>query len=422
GFIVFHNGIPVTNYWYLSQPEPLNLDWDDPWYSRFENPNLKRPHQSSVTSYVYVEPYEVRHEIVIRVQDLAPWLDRKISRDAILKPTDLQQIREQAIQLFSERPQTTIDGEDPAPIVDQLQFLKVDSRGIFQVLPEDQPQAAVSTILGITLAFPNERIPQKIEMEWDLFSDRIQSIATTTTDPAGPFPYTLTPDDNVLVWDNFLKKYQLPTVEYLSAKNRIRIPVVTLLGLAGAIAAGLWLYRQRQKQAFKPWNYLPLVGCLTFGFLSYPFTQVGLGASSILVKPVSETEAELIFAQLLRNIYRAMDFREESDIYDKLAVSLDGDLLTEVYLQNQRSLALENEGGAIAKVEDIEILEVTREDTGERQGEQAFRTRWTAFGTVQHWGHHHQRLNQYDAILSLTPIDGAWKITDIELLEESRLQ
>ena len=38
-------------------------------------------------------------------------------------------------------------------------------------------------------------------------------------------------------------------------------------------------------------------------------------------------------------------------------------------------------------------------------------------GTVGHWGHIHTRLNRYDALISLTPVDGSWKITGLELLD-----
>ncbi len=42
-------------------------------------------------------------------------------------------------------------------------------------------------------------------------------------------------------------------------------------------------------------------------------------------------------------------------------------------------------------------------------------------GSVGHWGHLHQRRNQYEAILTVKPVDGVWKITDLELLGEERL-
>ena len=42
GFIVYHKSVPVIDFRYLGAPAKLSLDWDDPWYSKFDNPNLKR--------------------------------------------------------------------------------------------------------------------------------------------------------------------------------------------------------------------------------------------------------------------------------------------------------------------------------------------------------------------------------------------
>ena len=55
------------------------------------------------------------------------------------------------------------------------------------------------------------------------------------------------------------------------------------------------------------------------------------------------------------------------------------------------------------------------------QGALDIRTKWTAVGSVGHWGHIHTRQNMYDAILTLAVVEGSWKITGIELLEEKRV-
>ena len=46
---------------------------------------------------------------------------------------------------------------------------------------------------------------------------------------------------------------------------------------------------------------------------------------------------------------------------------------------------------------------------------------WTVNGSVGRWGHIHQRRNQYRAELTVRPLDGAWKLTGIEILQEERL-
>ena len=43
-------------------------------------------------------------------------------------------------------------------------------------------------------------------------------------------------------------------------------------------------------------------------------------------------------------------------------------------------------------------------------------------GTVGHWGHVHTRKNQYEALVTVEPVEGHWKITGLELLEEKRVE
>ena len=49
------------------------------------------------------------------------------------------------------------------------------------------------------------------------------------------------------------------------------------------------------------------------------------------------------------------------------------------------------------------------------------KAKWTAQGSVGHWGHVHTRKNYYDALVKVQVVDGDWKITGLELLEEKRL-
>jgi hypothetical protein len=130
-------------------------------------------------------------------------------------------------------------------------------------------------------------------------------------------------------------------------------------------------------------------------------------------------EARKLIGQLLRNTYRAFDFREEGVIYDKLALCNDNDLLQQIYLQTRRSMAIENQGGIEARVNEV-VMTTVEELTDEDEG-LAYRCGWIAHGEVGHWGHTHRRINQYDAIIKIRPVDGAWKMYELELIEEKRL-
>jgi hypothetical protein len=146
------------------------------------------------------------------------------------------------------------------------------------------------------------------------------------------------------------------------------------------------------------------------------------GASFAVTLPsrLTDERSEEIVAGLLHNVYRAFDFRGEENIYDVLDQSVSGDLLTEIYLETRRGLELASQGGARAKVKAIEMLEVEPRPV---RGEQGFiaRALWNVAGSVGHWGHIHTRTNQYEAELTIQPVDGAWKVTNLEILQEERL-
>lgn len=52
GFIAYHKAVPIIDFRYLSGPAKVTLDWGDPWYAKFDNPNLKRHHKSALMSFL----------------------------------------------------------------------------------------------------------------------------------------------------------------------------------------------------------------------------------------------------------------------------------------------------------------------------------------------------------------------------------
>jgi hypothetical protein len=68
----------------------------------------------------------------------------------------------------------------------------------------------------------------------------------------------------------------------------------------------------------------------------------------------------------------------------------------------------------------VEVLDAVPEDTTPAGGF-VYRCRWSVAGSVGHWGHVHRRINQYDAVFTVEPVDGQWRIAAIDLREEKRV-
>ncbi|SPE53836.1 exported hypothetical protein [Verrucomicrobia bacterium] len=124
---------------------------------------------------------------------------------------------------------------------------------------------------------------------------------------------------------------------------------------------------------------------------------------------------------LLRNVYRAFDYHSESDIYDALARSVQGDLLAELYLKIKRSLIMEEQGGAVARVQEVKVVTTEPREAKSRNGF-AERITWQVEGTVEHWGHIHLRVNEYSADLEMESASGAWKITALNVSRQSQVK
>ena len=423
GFIAYHRGVPVTDYSYLSEPAELNLDWQDPWYSRFSNRQYKRWQTSGVLTFLYVEPFEVRHETLIRIKDLSAWMDLDLRDGEFIEIDEFEPLKKRIGQFLLENSNVTIDGKSPRPILDRTNFVKrTMTRTYFLEQPERMPLN--TAMIGVIVTYLTQEIPQEVRVKWNLFSDRVRKVPTSAIDPAGPFPSYVTPDDNVLVWKNYLKTYRMPTVTAVGVDEKlthVKVPVISVICLLALIP----LLFQAKRRRGDPRTILGLAVfaavLITAGVLLQGALRVAVARPAAMTAQFSDKQARAILESLLKNVYRSFDFREEEDVYDRLATSVSGDLLSEIYLQNRRSLKVTQAGGAQARVNAVEIQSV---DVGKLENEplgRLFRTVWTAEGTVGHWGHIHTRKNRYDAEIAVKPVDGVWKIVGLTLLEEKRV-
>jgi hypothetical protein len=82
---------------------------------------------------------------------------------------------------------------------------------------------------------------------------------------------------------------------------------------------------------------------------------------------------------------------------------------------------MEERGGARARVDAVELLEVGAVASADGGGFHVDAS-WTVGGTVTHFGHRHFRQSRYDAHVNLAPVDGTWKIHSINVLDIERVR
>jgi len=414
GFVVYHHGIAVNDFRYLAAGEAVTLDWNDPFYTRFARRTLNRKHGSPMNVFLYVEPFEVRKELVVRPLDLARFMDIDIKAHQSIPADERDEVLQKLAAFLKDRTRVTIDGEQPEPILDRIHFLKRGLR-MTRVVTPDEPVDGTNAILGAIFVYPVDGIPKDVRLTWDLFDDRISRVPASATDEAGPMPSFLTPDDPELHWVNYLKGAALPgELEVAAPQSHLSISM-PLLG-ASLLAFGL-LFMAARRRSWLPG--LAALALLAGGWLAPPIRSIEVPVPASVRTPSGEEAAPTIHA-LLYNVYRALDFRQEEVVFDRLAQSLSGDVLERVYLEMRKGLRLENQGGARVRVREVELVDVTPQESAE-PGTLRYRTRWNATGSVGHWGHTHLRTNSYDALITLARPTSQWRIADIDILEERRV-
>jgi hypothetical protein len=293
--------------------------------------------------------------------------------------------------------------------------MTVGERG---ALPRPSPvrEKIDEAVVGVAVSYLTRETPQTVSLEWTDFPGAVPSIPSTVIDPEASLATLITVDASSVSWENNLTEDPIPTVREVAVEPA-RVPLPFLSLPLFALALFLLVAAVRRKRTALSLSLARV--SLALGLLVGPWADIAVPVPSRATP--SGGEARRILAGVLPNVYRALEFRDESMAYDRLALSVTGETLTEVYLDHRKSLEMEERGGARARVDAVEVLEVGEVLPFEESGFDA-EASWTVGGTVTHFGHRHFRQNRYDARVAVVPVDGKWKIRSIEVLGQERVR
>jgi len=394
--------------------------------TQFTLPSLKKLQQGGkrssgarqltkpVMAYMSVEPQEVRLEILMQARAAVQFLGVKDKGMGSIPIESLEPVKKEILDVIKKANLVSIDERTVEPILLRADFVTLGPTG---VITRERPviESLDNGIIGLSLVYETADLPDDITINWRLFSDNINEIEFTTSDPFGGSTKILSPDDNKLEWKSRLSGYRVPVIEEIPVE-KLRLPIISVV-LFLIVFIFFILSTFRKKQFIGRPVLLSVAG---IAFVLYPFLRFDVDPPSGTQWRPSTERTAAILEGLLTNVYRSFDYRDENDVYDRLAMSVLGDQLANIYLENRQSLELENRGGAKAKVDEVEVQSINKVENAEDGGFIAD-ANWTVSGSVSHFGHTHYRRNQYHALVTFVTDDDTWKIKDIELIEEKRL-
>jgi hypothetical protein len=182
------------------------------------------------------------------------------------------------------------------------------------------------------------------------------------------------------------------------ARTMNRIPLFSGLAVLGAAAVGAFLMMPMRDTVSE----------------TDAFAAPGLDPMTI---EEARTEFWRLTPALLLVVYDAFGQTQEDAIYDTLASVTHGDALEYLYLERVGAMA----GGGLEEADQtIHEIKLLNTRVARDGAALAIDASWQVIGTVGHAEHLHVRGNTYSADLLVSPVEGAWRITDFELLEVNR--
>jgi len=415
-----------------NEPHTIRLDWEQPplppeasekeweeWDAKRKEKALGITSYSSVYSFLYVEDYEVRHEILV------PLLTLEASVPLAHKDPDFVDVSEQdaakpAIEeYFQKANPIKIDGIVVKPTVQRLDFYGLDFKDFAQ--KADRKRVSVSNArVGIILSYSTKSPPQSVELTWDMFNKYVWGAQTVVFAYDQTHSQLFSPYQKKYLWSNPGRPPAVPVdqvSQLLPPLRRWSIPAVsaTLLGM-GLLVALILLRRP-----FVATGVVLVSVALAAVLLPFGRTDV----QNPFAKPprLDDAQARSVFEALHKNIYRAFDYHDEQSVYDSLAKSISGPLLEKTYLAVREGLVMQEQGGAISRVTGVNIVDgkllpAPHDSKDPRAFD--YQVVWDVEGTVEHWGHIHTRTNEYEATFTVEPEGDAWKISSLDVTGQKR--
>ncbi len=371
-------------------------------------------------TYLYIEPYQTRFEALFDAASVFAWLSPDVPLPESLTAEQQKEISDKVAAQAGDW--CTLSTGDqtlavPQPLVTVIKGLP----GNTLPMKEGEAVAMNQALVGLMWEFATPPGPDELNVTWKGWFKGISKLPVRvffgTQTEAGEFHAAI----KNYRWRNLgrmTRPAPLVAVPQIPRPEPVRVPVGGIVWILGGLMFYIYL---KVKDHKLPGGSLPyfavwlLGGVLMSQLLVMPYHP---SAATPTVTQVAE--AQQIVSPLLRNVYRAFDHHAESDVYDVLARSVDGELLRKLYLETIQALTLDGREGTRVTIAEFSASVDKVEKNPNGPGFVAD-CNWHARGIVGHWGHSHPRVNIYNARVTITPVNDEWKLTGLEVQEVRRL-
>ena len=373
GFVAYHRAMPIIDFRYLGRQVNLNLDWEDPWYSKFDDKNLSRHFKYPLSLYLYIEPRQVRLESLMRVGDISALTGFDIEGSHVSVEDKHLLLRKHIENYYADENALQIDGDSFKPDAIRVDFLNVTLTGL-KLADITSAIDESSLLVGVSQQYLITGLPQKIDSVWPYFHQRVDRIPVVVTDPVGPLTHLIDADDPEFGWQNFLKKYSEPVIHAVTVETGCNIDI--------------------------------------------PF----FGKQKIVNRLPDQQQALSIVDGVFENVRAAFIEKEPGKLSHELGKVISEKQIGAIHFDSLKKelaklFAPKVTSGAVGAVQmfnDLQIINVREMDKTN-----GFSTTigGSANISAKHWGHVDQRRIDFQVLLDLVEVSNQWRLADITVID-----
>lgn len=373
-----------------------------------------------------IEDAQVRQTINLNLAFIDEILPMTRESLAAVAPSEAARIQRDLQAWLADNATVTIDGEPATPTFELVSMNTEPEPGMVALYPRVGVRGLIRVLTRIS--YPTDSPPQSVSFAWPAYPDEI------LIEEATPKPMFLEAQLRAEGSMGIVRFSQAePTVDWKRGESGVlfdQVPPVpetrpshaialSTLALAGGALVTLIITLVRIGSQASAATAIATIA-LAVGAWFLPAAGPALTLSRDESTPLDQDLARSVLTSLHANIYNAFEYTSESDIYDALALSVDGSLLDELYQQVYTSLIQAEQDGMVGVVTDLEPLDFQLNRLDEANAFDATLS-WRVDGTVYHWGHTHTRTNEYQAQFTVAPTDEGWRITSQRIINQRRI-
>ncbi|MFO0975339.1 MAG: hypothetical protein U0996_03025 [Planctomycetaceae bacterium] len=392
-------------------------EWES-WFEKQREKTLGITSYSSVYSFIYIEPAEVRHEILIPLATLGTIIPLEHADPAFIEVAEQDAIREGIRKWLRDENPVLINGTRVIPEFSRIDFYSLNLSD-FATQAAPQKVSMASGRVGIIMNYRTlDDSVRDVSLVWNLYysgMNKIPAVVISYPNKMDRFEFSKfkTAEQNTLSWK--CPPDALPTPVQAVAAPSLRKPMLLIpIGSALAVVIGAALIVYVPGRGIKA----TVASLMLLAVIFHKPLSIKTENPFVAPPELTTEEAAAAFKALHSGMYRSLDFGSEDRIYDVLATTVDGPLLEDLYLQLRQSLEVREQGGAVARIRKITQDSgsvVPRDKTQVAWPGFEYQATWTVAGTVEHWGHIHERQNQFEATFTIEPKNGEWKFTRMDI-------